>query len=577
MSEKNNTHKRLIRYLVQHKALFFTSFAIIIINSIATLAPAEWGQEVVTLIEKKQLSSIAFYSLIAILIIFTKVFTDFLRKYTMNWLGQLVSADMQRDIHGKILSLPMSFFRNNEMGQLISKTTNDITIIRLFFSQNLPSLLKDPLVILFGLVMLINKNFLFTMELLVVGIIIAIVMQLIGNRIKTISKKVQNKVGKTVSRLHESLFSIDIIKLFSREKYHTERYDRSVRHYLKLSKKEIMLDAAGTPINEFLSFIAAFIIVGTGIIMIDAGKMQPGELVSFVLYLAILSQPLNAVTNLVLQYKKATASAQRVFEILDEKGEDQDRDLPPVTISSGSITFKHVTFSYLTSKTILRNLSFHINDGETIALVGPSGSGKTSLVNLISRLFAPDSGTICLDGKDIASIPLETLRNHIGYVTQETILFPGSIRENIRYGNIDCSESDIVTASKAAHAHGFIMKLQKKYSTKIGERGAKLSGGQKQRIALARVLIKKPSILVLDEATSSLDTVSEQHVQDALKKILHRQTTILIAHRLSTVLLADRIFVLDSGRIVESGTHAELLKKKNSLYSQLWYNNNLLN
>ncbi len=295
------------------------------------------------------------------------------------------------------------------------------------------------------------------------------------------------------------------------------------------------------------------------------------------LYLAILSQPLNAVTNLVLQYKKATASAQRVFEILDEKGEDQDRDLPPVTISSGSITFKHVTFSYLTSKTILRNLSFHINDGETIALVGPSGSGKTSLVNLISRLFAPDSGTICLDGKDIASIPLETLRNHIGYVTQETILFPGSIRENIRYGNIDCSESDIVTASKAAHAHGFIMKLQKKYSTKIGERGAKLSGGQKQRIALARVLIKKPSILVLDEATSSLDTVSEQHVQDALKKILHRQTTILIAHRLSTVLLADRIFVLDSGRIVESGTHAELLKKKNSLYSQLWYNNNLLN
>ena len=264
-----------------------------------------------------------------------------------------------------------------------------------------------------------------------------------------------------------------------------------------------MLDAAGTPINEFLSFIAAFIIVGTGIIMIDAGKMQPGELVSFVLYLAILSQPLNAVTNLVLQYKKATASAQRVFAILDEKGEDQDRDLPPVTISSGSITFKHVTFSYLTSKTILRNLSFHINDGETIALVGPSGSGKTSLVNLISRLFAPDSGTICLDGKDIASIPLETLRNHIGYVTQETILFPGSIRENIRYGNIDCSESDIVTASKAAHAHGFIMKLQKSIQQKLVNAEPNFQADRSNESLWPRSH-QKPSILVLDEATSSL-------------------------------------------------------------------------
>jgi len=570
MSQERTTLKKLVRYVFMHKKLFWASFAVIIVNSIATLAPAEWGQHVVRLVENKQFSTIPLLAVIAFVIIIAKVFTDFMRKYLMNWLGQLISTDIQKDFHAKLLSLPMTFFREHEMGQLLSKTTNDITIVRMFFSQNLPSLLKDPLVILFGLFMLLTKNLIFTIELLVVGLLIALVMQVVGNKIRQLSRKVQNKVGKTVSNLHDSLYSIDIIKLFGREQYHTERFDRSIKHFLKMSRKEIVLDAAGTPINEFLSFFAAFIVIGTGIFMIDSGTMKPNELVSFVVYLAILSQPLNAVTNLVLQYKKATASAQRIFELLDEQEENPLSECHPVDSVSGKIVFHNVSFSYSSQKPVLKKINLTIHGGETIALVGPSGSGKTTLVNLLSRLFIPDSGTILFDNYDTSKISLASLRKQIGYVTQDNVLFPGTVIDNIRYGRLDATTSDIIQAAKSAHADIFIKKLPHGYSTRIGERGSKLSGGQRQRIAMARVLLRQPSILVLDEATSALDTVSERHVHNALKKILHKQTTIIIAHRLSTVMLAARIIVLDSGRIVEPGTHADLLKKRNSLYSKLW-------
>jgi subfamily B ATP-binding cassette protein MsbA len=341
-----------------------------------------------------------------------------------------------------------------------------------------------------------------------------------------------------------------------------------------MSRKEIVLDAMGTPINEFLSFIAAFIIVGTGLIMIHGGSMQPNELVSFILYLAILSQPLNAVTNLVLQYKKATASAERIFEVLDEANEDTQSQFPDLPKSSGKIQFRNVSFSYDGKRPVLRNFNLTIKSGETIALVGPSGGGKTTFVNLLSRLFIPLSGKIFVDDIDTSQVSLVSLRKQIGYVTQESILFPGTVRENILYGNLQATDEQIRKAAKNAHADGFIQKLPKGYNSRIGERGSKLSGGQRQRIALARVMLRQPAILVLDEATSSLDAVSERHVQKALEKILHKQTTIIIAHRLSTVQLADRILVLDKGRISESGTHASLLKNKNSLYSQLWKNQN---
>lgn len=570
MVQERATLKRLVHYVFRNKKLFWASFAVIILNSVATLAPAEWGQHVVRLLENRQFATIPLFALLALAIILIKVLTDFMRKYLMNWLGQLISTDMQKDFHAKLLSLPMTFFREHEIGQLLSKTTNDITIVRIFFSQNLPSLLKDPLVILFGIFMLLTKNMIFTIELLVVGVVIALVMQGIGNKIRQLSKKVQAKIGKTVSNLHESLYSIDIIKLFGREQYHCERFDRSIKHFLKISRKEIVLDAAGTPINEFLSFLAAFIVIGTGIFMIDSGAMKPNELVSFVLYLAILSQPLNAVTNLVLQYKKATASAQRIFEILNEDEEDPLTDCQAVESISGKIVFNNVSFSYAGQKPVLKKINLTIQEGETVALVGPSGSGKTTLVNLLSRLYLPDSGSIFLDEYDISKIQLSSLRKQIGYVTQDNVLFPGTISDNIRYGRLDASANEIRQAAKNAHADIFIKKLPRGFSTKTGERGSKLSGGQRQRIAMARVLLKQPAVLVLDEATSALDTVSERYVHKALKKILHKQTTIIIAHRLSTVMLADRIIVLDSGKIVEQGKHSDLLKKKNSLYAKLW-------
>ncbi|MDR2734812.1 MAG: ABC transporter ATP-binding protein/permease [Spirochaetota bacterium] len=559
--------RRLARAVAAHTRLFWTAALCILVNAAATLAPAEWGQYLVGALETKQFDALPFFALLAFIIIAVKEVSDFLRRFTMDSLGYYTSADLQRALHDKILLLPMAFFRKNEMGALVSRATNDIAVIRQFLTQNLSSIIKDPLVVLLGAVMLFLKNWIFTLELLAVGILIALSMQFFGNRIRRVAKRVQGKMAAAVVRMQESLFAIDAVKLFHREDYHRRRYSRAITHYLKLSRRMIRLDALGPPVNEFLSFMAAFIIVGSGVMFITDGTMQPSELVAFVLYLAILAQPLNAVTNIVLQYKKAAASTARVFEILDEPIEDDTADLPPLPPVRGDVEFRGVSFYYQTGTPVLRDITLRIAAGETLAIVGASGCGKTTLVNLIARLYHPQQGNILIDGHDIARVSLASLREQIGYVPQENFLFAGTARENILYGRPEASDAEVIEAARLAFADEFIERLPKKYHSRIGERGQLLSGGQKQRLALARVFVRRPRILILDEATSALDAESEKLIQKALDGVLKRQTTIIIAHRLSTVRKADRVIVLDDGRIAESGTHAELMARAGSRYA----------
>jgi len=559
----------MIRDIWQEKKLFFTVSLLLLINTAATLAPAEGGQQLVKLLEKGAFGKILPIILILLGIVIIKVGSDFLRQFFTGYLGQKISSNTLREVHDKFLHLPPSWFKNQDSGELLSRTTNDIQEVRYFLSTHLPDFVKNPLIIIVGLTALFIKNWIFTLELLSVGFLIILATQLIGSRIRTTATKVRESLGSITSSLQRSLFSIDIIKIFTREKFHRKKFNQELNNYLDHSKKEIALSSIIRPINELLSSLATIAIIGTGIWLISKGQMKSSELVGFILYLAVLSSPLNALSYITVQYKKATASASRINEILTAQNENNRNNLPDLPTINGKICFKNIHFSYRKEEPILRGINFSIAAGTTTAIVGSSGCGKTTLINLIPALIIPNKGTIKIDNKNITHVNLPSLRRQIGVVTQESILFNGTILENIRYGNLDSPDNDVIKAAQKANAHTFIKKFKDEYNTIIGDRGILLSGGQRQRLAIARVILQNPRILILDEATSSLDNENERAIQEAITRISKNLTTFVIAHRLSTIQHANKILVINNGQIIQEGTHKELLRK-NGLYKKLY-------
>lgn len=606
---------RMFSYVWRRKGLFLLATFFILINSIATLAPAEWGGMVTRELQGQSRSQEKFWplfwegrlldsrlgslitstknedtgqnllqkelgkgnsgrlillGLLALIIFTTKLAADYARRYTMTYLGTLIATDMQGEFHSKVLRLPVPYFRKRKIGELISRTTNDINLLRNFLGGNLISIINDPLILIIGIVRLFMLNWIFTLELFAVGILIAILVQAVGNRLRKVVRRVQASLGDITANIQESLFSVEIIKLFHRERFHDDRFTGSLDTYLDHSRKSIKINSALRPMVDYMGFIGGLIVIATGVVMIINRTLQVDELVTFLFYIGILSAPLNAITNISVQYKAATAAGERFFEVLDEQEEPynpQGRVLPPL---AGEVEFRNVSFAYKRGEPVLRSVSLKAKPGQVIAIVGSSGGGKTTLVNLIPRLIDPQRGTILMDGHNTRRVTLESLRSQIGMVTQDNILFPGTVRENILYGKLDAGEDEIIEAARAANAHEFIEGFPRGYDTEIGERGLLISGGQRQRLALARVMLKRPRIMILDEATSALDSESEQLVQKALSEIVHMQTTFVIAHRLSTIMEADQILVLDQGRIVERGTHNQLMARKKSIYQKLY-------
>jgi len=513
---------------------------------------------------------ILYFGLVIVGLAIFKVVFVYGREYLMNSTSHKFLMRFRRDIFNRILLLPMKFFDKEKTGNIMARITNDVAQLEnslaalIQFSQNL-------IYTLVYVTALFLVNWQLTFLALVIFPLSGIIIKFFGDRIRKVSHRISVNIADITAFLQEKISAVRIVKSFTREKFEQSTFEDKTQENYKLSIKVVRLVALLKPVNEVFSDAGMSIMVIFCAYQISTGGMTIGNFITFISLVVMAYKPLKGLGDSMAVFQKALASANRIFELLDEVPEKEissDRQ-KSIKDARGMVEFKNVTFSYTQNEPALKNVSVKVEAGKTIALVGPSGGGKSTFINLIPRFYDINTGEITIDSVNINQLSLSELRQLIGIVPQETILFSGTVSDNIRYGRLDASEEEIINAAKAANAHRFIIKLENGYQTEVGERGVQLSGGQRQRVAIARAILNSPVILLLDEATSALDTESEILVQQALDKLMENRTSFVIAHRLSTIQRADRILVINKGEIVESGTHDELIKK-DGLYASLY-------
>ncbi len=501
---------------------------------------------------------------VGVIVAITKFIAFYLSTFFVDYMGRKIVFQIRKDLFSTVIYLPLKYFERSRIGRIISITNNDVLIVQDFAGQLIMTFIKELFTIIFivGYMLLINP--VLTLVLFVIGPLAVLLTGLIGRSIRRVEKTIREKFSDITNLLVEILNNIPVVKSYAMEGRERKEFIRESRDFLSKEKKFIRTKAVNTPFLELIGFMAVLGVLAIGGYQILTGGLVLGDLVTFATSLALISAPIQNVSKGFLYIKQASASADRIFSLMDEEVEtNDDRDKPDMHHIQGDISFEDVCFSYSgkAEDNVLNGINLSIKEKETLAIVGLSGGGKTTLVKLIPILIKPTAGRLLIDGKDTSIYNLKSIRKQISMVTQDIMLFHGSIADNILYGKPNATKDDIIEASKIANAYDFIMSLPDRFSTQIGEKGVRLSGGQKQRIALARALIRKPHILILDEATSSLDTESERAIQSAFMKINHQQTTIVIAHRLSTIINSDRIIVVEEGRITEEGSHKQLLEK----------------
>ena len=505
-----------------------------------------------------------------IIIFFIRGVCFYGQNYLMSYVGERVIIDIRSAVYEKLQRLSVSFYDKNKTGTIMSYVTNDVSALQAAMVQNTIDMITEGSILIGSITAMVYLDWKLTLFTFCTFPFVLWLMDFFGKRIRKSGRRIQECTADITSILQETVSSARVIKSFVREDYEIERFCNQNFANFRANMKNAQLMALLTPVIEFVAAIGVTAIIWYGGHGVINGDLTAGSLVAFLVYAVNISNPVKRLTRVVGSIQKALAAAQRVFDVLDMKEEIAEipgaKALPQI---EGSVEFKDVSFAYDKGEPVLKDVSFKAEPGEVIAIVGPSGAGKSTIANLLPRFYDTTSGSISIDGNNIAEVKVASLREQVGIVPQETVLFNGSLYDNILYGRLEATREEVEAAAKAANAHNFIMEFPNGYETMLGDRGLNLSGGQRQRIAIARAILKNPRVLVLDEATSALDTESERIVQEALDRLMVGRTSFVIAHRLSTIKNADKILVLQRGRIVETGTHDELMAN-NKLYSHLY-------
>jgi ABC transporter fused permease/ATP-binding protein len=570
----------IFKYAGKHQWKFYVGLFFLLLTGATALAFPKLMGMLIDCVKNKNNDQANQIALGLIVILFLQSFCSFFRLSLFVNFTENTLANLRLSLYTNLVKLPMTFFSQKRVGELNSRISADITQIQDTLTSTIAEFLRQFILIIGGVILLATESFKLTLLMLAVVPLVAVAAVIFGRFIRKYSKQVQDQVAESQVIVEETMQGISIVKAFANEWYEVARYKGKISEVVKLAIKGGKYRGYFASFIIFCLFGAIVAVVWYGVRLSIAGEMSVGQLISFVLYSTFVGASFGGIAELYAQIQKAIGATERVFELLEETPEkiNATQNGAPLEKIKGNVSFKNVAFSYPSRKEVqvLKDVNFTAEFGQKIAIVGPSGAGKSTISSLLLRFYDIESGEITVDGKNIYDYDLENLRGNMSIVPQDVILFGGTIKENIAYGKPDATDEEIMLAAKQANALNFVEGFPEKFETVVGERGVKLSGGQRQRIAIARALLKNPSILILDEATSSLDSESEKLVQEALEVLMEGRTSIIIAHRLSTIRNADKILVLDNGKITEEGTHQELINLENGTYknlSNLQFNN----